>query len=189
MIMAEIAANFDISQKIKGQRIVTAYQGEFTQDLLNDLLRTIHDRLADIGVHKRTVKKVYSIIVESLENIVRHGAAISPHEVERSKIDGCYAFGKTDDQLVITVQNVIENKDREFIESKLKRINSLSKDELKAEYREGLMKGQIAEKGGAGLGFYVVRMKSCSPLDYEFKEFDDTHSYYTVQIKIDVDLV
>ena len=56
----------------------------------------------------------------------------------------------------------------EKVKSKIEKINAFDVAELKQFYMETLTDGKISSKGGAGLGFITIAMKSKNKLDYSF---------------------
>ena len=64
------------------------------------------------------------------------------------------------------------------------KINSLSKDELKAMYKEILNNDQFSNKGGGGLGLVDIARRTGQPLGYRFKEVGGDYSFFTMSIKI-----
>ena len=48
-----------------------------------------------------------------------------------------------------------------------------------------LTNGIISNKGGAGLGFITMAMKSKNKLKYLFEEINDKLSCFTVEVKVD----
>ena len=48
-----------------------------------------------------------------------------------------------------------------------------------------LTNGIISNKGGAGLGFITMAMKSKNKLNYKIEEINDRISCFTLEVKID----
>ena len=117
-------------------------------------------------------------MVEGLQNITRHQHA---DDVDIEKIEetfGIFVIQKIDDYYFITTGNVVDNVNIPPLKELLEKINSLSKDELKAFYKKVLAEGEMSDKGGAGLGLIDMARKSGNKLFYKFRKIDDTHSYF-----------
>ena len=89
------------------------------------------------------------------------------------------------DEYLITIGNLVLNANMGNIESKIIEINALDQAALKTHYMEVLTNGIISNKGGAGLGFITMAMKSKNELNYSFEEVNDKLSCFTVEVKVD----
>ncbi|MBK9591434.1 MAG: hypothetical protein IPO32_07985 [Crocinitomicaceae bacterium] len=54
-------------------KIIVSHFGEFSQDLVNSLSTGIEDTMLESGDKKGVVKRMFSILVEGLQNIRIHG--------------------------------------------------------------------------------------------------------------------
>ncbi len=151
--------------------------GVFSQDLINSIALTVEELMVSFGDDKKTIKRIFSILIEGLQNIRLHA--------ERDEHDRPLAFlflCKNQEIYKIVFGNIIQNADRELVESYLDNINGLDKESLKELYFGILSKGYLSKKGGAGLGFITMRMKSENPLAYSIEELDSERSLFTVEV-------
>lgn len=151
--------------------------GVFSQDLINSIALTVEELMVSFGDEKKTIKRIFSILIEGLQNIRLHA--------ERDEHDRPLAFlflCKNQEIYKIVFGNIIQNADRELVESYLDNINGLDKESLKELYFGILSKGYLSKKGGAGLGFITMRMKSENPLAYSIEELDSERSLFTVEV-------
>jgi len=173
----KICAEYNSSYKDK---IINRHFGEFSQDLVNTISNDIEMFMLDTGDKKGTVKRMFSILVEGLQNIRLHG--------EKGK-DGhqtsFYAIGQGTDTYKIALGNLIHSKHNNNIEARITEINKMTREEVKGLYMEVLTNGIISNKGGAGLGFITMAMKSSNNLDYFFDEINDELSCFTLIITLD----
>ena len=71
------------------------------------------------------------------------------------------------------------------LEKQIKVINSFEDEKaLKAYYLEHLENNQLSDKGGAGLGFITIGMKSGNKLNVEFKKINDQMSLFILNSTI-----
>ena len=89
-----------------------------------------------------------------------------------------------DDYYMVTTGNYIANDSIPKLEAWLKRINSLSKPELRELYKEVLDNSHFSEKGGGGLGFIDIARKSGQQLAYSFKSTASGFSFFSFKIQI-----
>ena len=88
------------------------------------------------------------------------------------------------DSYKIITGNYMFSNSVDGLKGKLDQINSMSKDELKAHYKEVLNNGEMSPKGGGGLGIIDIARKSGENLIYDFMPIDDKHSFFTLNIRI-----
>ncbi len=137
--------------------------GEFTQDYVNQISSEIEERMFEDGEKKVIIKRIFSIIVEGLQNIRLHG--------EKDKEGNQVSFFiilKNDSNYFIYLSNLVLNKNIEGIKKRIEQVNGMNKDKIKELYLSVLTNGVISNKGGAGLGFITMSMKSLNQLEYNF---------------------
>src|SRR4030043_2470015 len=52
--------------------VVIAYKGSITSDLINDVLEAVEKKLDEANEEGKTRKKLYNVLVESLQNLYHH---------------------------------------------------------------------------------------------------------------------
>jgi len=63
---------FDIYQTLSREKILLSYLGEITPDLTNSVLKSVKNEQNPYNEKLNVKKKIYNIIVESLENVYKH---------------------------------------------------------------------------------------------------------------------
>jgi hypothetical protein len=175
---SQLCAN--LFKNLSSYQLSYVYHGDFNIDLTERILSLVESSMDDEKETSKTKKKVYFIMVESLQNITRHQA-----ENNRKKLqDGFFSIHKFDEGYLVTSGNVVENKNIELLKQKLEKVNSLDADQLKQYYYDVLNLGGFSEKGGAGLGLIEMVRKSGNRLVYEFVELDEEFSYFYFQANI-----
>lgn len=110
-------------------------------------------------------------MVEAFQNAVKHGVGQAAMQLQN---DGDYC--------VITTRNLIHESDRESITKRLNEINTLTENELKSAYFEGLR--HPADGENCGLGLIFMRRKSAFPLEFNFAEMDTLRTYFYLRITL-----
>ncbi len=169
---------FDISILTKE---VLTYQGVFSMALINGFISDIRSYLASQGIEKRTIKGFHSLAVECLENVHKHG--VSTVEGEQ-KVLGDFVFGHDNKGLVFTLSNLVSPIDANRLETKLSSIKGLELADIKLKYRHELVNGSISERGGAGLGIYVMALKSNNNYEYTLNPVEDGFYDFTISFNV-----
>ena len=94
--------------------------------------------------------------------------------------------GKEKEDYIIMTGNHIDKSKVQKLKDKIDMVNNMSKEELKTKYREVLNNEEITDKGGAGLGIIDIARRSGEKLDYEFKDVDNNHSYFSLRVKVSI---
>jgi hypothetical protein len=168
----------DIHQYVSEENILLVFNGVFNQESLINLLATVQGQMKGSESHK---KKVFNIVVEMLQNIVKHGVA-------KTDIDygnpGIFFISESEVDFKITTGNLILTDQIEKLDNKLQKINSLNKKDLGKYYDEHLMNFENESDKKTGLGLIDMCLKSRNKLKYSFHKIDDKYSFFSLQTSI-----
>ncbi len=153
------------------------YRGKFNQEITDNILKLTETNLQRQEGQSIVKKRIYSIMVEGLQNITRHQDNINNIEKKEEGL-GIFVIQKVDSLYFITTGNIVENDAIPNLKSLIEKINGFNKEELKAYYKQVLSDGSLSDKGGAGLGLIDMARKSGNKLFYNFREVDSEHSYF-----------
>jgi hypothetical protein len=156
-----------------GFEIIQASKGPWVHEDVEGFAYELETVLPEKGVKKGIIKRIFSLIIEALQNIRLHGA--SDTEGEQASF---YFIAKNDEVFRIMTANIIRKDVIEKVQTRIEKINSLDRPGLKELYMDTLTDGQRSSKGGAGLGFITVAMKAKSKLDYSFEQLNDEYSKF-----------
>lgn len=173
----EIYGNYNSKS---AKKILVSHFGEFTQDLVNSISNGIEETMLELGDKKGTVKRMFSILVEGLQNVRLHG-----EKDEDGNQHSFLVIAQDEAEYLVTFGNLILNQNLAVMTERLKQINGYDEAQVKALYMEVLTNGIISNKGGAGLGFITMAMKSKNKLKYNFEEVNDKLSCFSVEVKVD----
>ncbi len=164
----------------KNYELVIAYDGVINQNTISKLESEIEEKILSYNYSKSLTKKIFFIAVELLQNLFIHGA-----EDNTKTKHNFIIIVRNEQEIVILTANLIENKNVEKVENIFKVINGFKNyDELKQYYMERLENNDLSEKGGAGLGFITIGLKSLPPLKYNFEKINDMFSYFELSVKL-----
>ncbi|QCK14394.1 SiaB family protein kinase [Mangrovivirga cuniculi] len=173
---------YDLHKTMLDHHLILVYEGEFTQEITKSVLSMAERNMDAIGEDSSIKRKVFNVMVEALQNIVKHSE--NTENNGKGRQNAIFMLGKSDSEYLITSGNACKSADVSEIKVKLEKINSLDKDGLKQLYKETIKSGSLSDKGGAGLGFVDMARKSGKPLNFDFIEIDDSHSFFSLQTLI-----
>ena len=165
--------------------VILAYKGSITSELINDILEAVEKKLEEADADSKLRKKIYNVLVESLQNLFHHIEMV--HEGIREELDpkfGVLVVVRENDLYRVTTGNFINAKRIKFLKEKIDKINSLSKDELKDMYKFILNHQRLSAKGGGGLGLVDIARKSGNKLEYEFYKYNDDYYFFNLTIRV-----
>ena len=173
---------YDLHQTMLKEQLILVYEGEFTQEITKSVLSMAERNMDSMGEESSIKRKVFNVMVECLQNIVKHADEGGPNITRRNA--AIFIIGKLEDFYSITSGNLIANEQIDGLTERLDKINSLDRDGLKALYKEIIKNSEISDKGGAGLGFVDMARKSGRPLEYSFRKVDDNSSFFSLKTTI-----
>ncbi len=172
--------------KMNQGEVLLAYKGSITAELITNVLGVVESKLDHVIDKSITKKKIYNILVESLQNLYHHVDDL-PYMVDES-MDihfGIFVISKMDESYVIRTGNFIRNDKIKKLTERLDKIKSLTRDELKELYKFVLNNQKFSDKGGGGLGLIDIARRTGGGVDYEFDNYDDDYSFFSFNITID----
>jgi hypothetical protein len=164
----------DIFENTQPSDLNYIYRGVFTQNITEAILELAERNIDEINQPVQLRRRVYFLMVESLQNITRYQAL----KLDLFDKSGVFFIQKKAERYLISTGNLIENSRIAYVADKLLLVNKLTKDELKNYYRQILKNGKFTEEGGAGLGLIEMARKSGNRLTFRFEKLNDEYSYF-----------
>jgi len=167
--------------------ILIKHIGIFNSEIIDSILLSLKDLLVENNYPILIRKRVYTLSVECLDNILKHSDI---HTVSRELYDdnpSSFILEKDDTAFYVKIGNIILNENIENVDNKLKKINSLNLDGINELYKNSLQNGEISKKGGAGLGLILMSKTTKGKILYSFDEINNKFSYFAMNLKIKID--
>ncbi len=178
----------DFRQRLAREGVVFCYSGYLTENILTSIGAAVKTKLSVETSDKRTVRGLFSLLVEQVQNVIRYSAEteiISDQEDEGQDLRyGTLTVGKRDGQYFVACSNLVQRADVSRLRDNLERLRGLDADALKALYKETLRGDAPAGSKGAGAGFIEVARRAASGFDFDFCEADDTRAYFAIRAYI-----
>jgi len=172
---------YKFHETIRPLDVKLIYEGEVNHEIMKVFTSLTEKELK--AEEFKGQKKVFNIMVESLQNISKHSDSMSGDKKDNIG-NGIFLISNNKEELTVVTGNIIKNDKKSFLNEKLTHINSLDKEELRAYYKEMLKVAKISNKGGAGLGFIDIARKTQNKLLFEFHDIDKEYSFFIISAKI-----
>lgn len=164
---------------MRKNHLVMIYEGAFNQEITKIVLALTEKKLDAEGMEVAVRKKIFNVMMESLQNICKHQYP----DTDNSRIThSIFMIGnKESKDTAIISGNVLSPEVIPVIKSRIDQINTLDRDGLKQLYKDVRINSTISEVGGAGLGFIDMARKSGNKLHYHFNEINEKLYFFTLK--------
>lgn len=169
--------SFDLENLVSDLDIrgaILYFKGNVDSEIISKALDLVEGKMLMIREAPRLRKKVYNVLVESLQNLYHH-ADLVPRGYHSARPDrfGLVVMEKLGGGYRITTCNFVASVRVKELEEKIARINRSTQEEIKELYKEILNHQEITEKGLGGLGLIDIAKKTGHRIDYRFKKYDN----------------
>lgn len=157
-------------------KIILAYRGNLTFETIEEILVQFKEKIDPFNIETLVQKRIYSILVECLENTYRHNIAIKKNQIHAPVellVSTLGAFFE------IRVGNYVNTAKVAPLTERIKEINSLDQNGLNNLYRESISKARISDKGGAGLGIIEIARNSRQKIAYEIASNEGNNTFFS----------
>ena len=157
------------------------YLGPMNFAIVDSLLIKLKNTAEYKVLNKTTSKRVYSVVVECLENICKH----SDLELTRKRNMSCHlSVGKENDRIVVHAGNPLPADEKENIISRIGHINNSDVAALKNLYESKINQAFLKDETCAGLGFIQLALKSGNKISYNLNYLAPGYLYFEIIITI-----
>lgn len=162
--------------------VILSYHGEITYDMVKSMLEMLMNKLDNITGVPKVKKKVVNVMVEMLENLVKHVSKIDETKVSNNHV--IVSVWTQNDKYHVATGNYVTNDEKQYLTKWITKINSFSQEELRTFYKQSLSDSEISDRGGAGLGFIDIARKSKQKLEFQFDSTEGDQHFFTLQVSI-----
>lgn len=161
------------------------WSGHFSSDVGKEVLSFTETKLSEEDVDSVLRRKVFSILVETLENVAKY----SPGREAEEELGMPIAMIRlTGGIYSLTTGNLILYDKVAPLKEKLDTINSCDRAGLKELFKKALVEQNINSDSTGNMGLIEMARKSGNKLVYQFDKINDQYSYYMLTIKVEESL-
>ena len=182
--------SFDVNEyysKLSAGDVLMAFKGNISGELISNVLEVVESKMDEYNESSKIRKKVYNVLVESLQNLYHHIEVLPEKMYEEFGTKfGMLVVSKLEDRYRISTGNFISQDKVDVLRNKVDKINSMGKEELKDMYKFILNHQRLSEKGGGGLGLVDIARKTGNKLEYTFEKYDDIYYFFNMDVFVDL---
>jgi len=182
----------DLRSMLHSQGVIFAYSGYVTEPVLSGVGEALKQKLTIDDADTKTLRSVFAIFVEQMQNIIRYSAEKArqpmPPASDAGALNeiryGILTIGREGNDYMVCAGNLVRQSDVPRLKERLSRIRNMSKEELKALYKEQLRADPEQGSKGAGLGFMEIARRATQPIDFDFADVDGEYSFFALKATI-----
>jgi len=169
--------------ELQDKRMIIMYEGEITHSVMKSFSSLAEEVLIREREPDDLQRKIYHVIVESLQNINHHAIRDEQNKLNAAG-RGAFILCNDESYYHIVTGNLIPLGNTAKLAEMMDRINGMNDSELFESYKKQLKDGHISEEGGAGVGFIDLRRKTGQKIEYRLEQASPQSAYYLFTIKI-----
>ena len=178
---------YDLRKTLLQSGVMFAYSGYMSEQVRLAVGETLKQKLSLEDANIKTIRSVFAVFVEQMQNVIRYSAERVPEEEDDESIDlsfGILTIGKEGEDYVLLSGNLIRREDIDRVSAKLKEIQAMDHAQLKRFYKEKLREGPDEVSQGAGIGFIEIARRASRPIEFDFATVNDRHSFFALKANI-----
>ena len=153
---------------------ILSFKGDFNQENLLSLLSILKSGMSETP----TRIKLYSVMVELLQNIVKHADNIDKTDDWKA---GIFFIRELPEGFSLLAGNYIKKEYSIELAKRIDRLNNMDYKELTKEYNKILLNTEINDSVSTGLGFIDIRRKTGNKIEFSFKEVNNDIDFFIVK--------
>lgn len=173
--------------------IIMSFSGRVSETVLFSLGDALRTQMRLDETDTRTEKRVFSVFVELVQNIIRYSADTVSVEsppveppvtppVELSS--GVISVGLDESEFFVVCANTIRMADVEVLRERLAYLATLDQEQIRAYYRQKLKEPSEAESKGASLGLIEIARRTSHPIEFDFSKINDDTAFFALKARI-----
>jgi hypothetical protein len=169
-------------QIIQKEKVLLAYKGCIDGDTVTYLVKLAEKNVASTNEKLAIRKKVISILVEAIQNIVNYFAEES---LDKSFENESFVIvAAQQNQYEVLVGNYISGHRMRALKKRIDNVNMMSAEDLQKVYLDILENPKVSITRGAGLGLIDMARRTQSKINYSFVEYDQDHVLFMMSMTV-----
>ena len=177
---------FDVHQRMRDQGVIFSFVGYVSEGILFSLGEALKQKMRLEETDANVTKRVFSIFVEQVQNIIRYSAerlhAESGTPAEMSS--GLITVGRDATHFFVVCGNSVGRAEGEDLRSRLEELARMDPDTIKSYYREKLREPPEEGSRGASIGLIEIARRSTRPIEFGLTELDGERAFFCLKAYI-----
>ncbi len=179
---------YSFKKELNQRGILFSFAGYISESVLFALGSALRRKLEVEEVDRNIVKRVFSVFVEQVQNVIRYSADRCPETetvaTAETLSSGTITVGSADQRFFVICSNVITRADRDILCENLTHLASLDADQLREYYRRKLKEPQAENAQGGSVGLIEIARRSSAPIEFDFLDLTDEKVFFCLKAYI-----
>lgn len=162
------------------ENIHMSFHGMFNQDNLYNLLLIFEEQMGKSKLPTR--KKVFNLMVEMLQNLVKHGD--NPGQQGSENSPGIFFLSSKNNKFTLTAGNYVRTDKVDNLKQHIDFANKLTSKEANKYYNKVLADFSIDKPDSPGLGIIDIKLKSNNFMEYDFVDINEDYKFFSFQVQV-----
>ncbi|SDJ90871.1 hypothetical protein SAMN05421823_101392 [Catalinimonas alkaloidigena] len=172
-------------QRMQADNVILAYRGDLSSNIISCILQLAEVRFSEMKVETLLRKRLLNVLIESLQNVFHHADCEGP---SRKYGDSVLIISRILKRYFVFTGNYIVKEKSTQLSARLDKINLMSKEELRLNYRSILANKDFSRtrnRNGAGIGILDIARRSGNKIQYEIQPIDAEYDFFSMEVCID----
>ena len=174
---------YQYKQSYDQDGIIFSFSGFISEGILFALGDVLKKQLTLETTDPNKIKRVFSVFVELMQNIIRYSAECIGNvgDVSDKLGWGIVTVGFQDEQFYVSCGNVVSEEKATRLRKHLEILQKLDEGELRSYYRGKLKEETDNLNKGSNLGLIEIARRSSAPIEFDFLGLDANKVFYCIK--------
>ena len=175
-----------IHESLQANGVIFSFTGLVSENILQSLGEALKLRLALEKADPNVVKRLFSIFVEQVQNVIRYSAErLESGPGWRSDLSaGLIMVGQEQNHFFVVCGNAIAQADVAPLRERLQHLLTMDKEQLREYYRQQLKEPSGTGSKGGDIGLVEIARRSSAPLEFDFLRLSASQSFFCLKAYI-----
>ncbi|MBF0420398.1 MAG: hypothetical protein HQL78_09565 [Magnetococcales bacterium] len=178
--------HYKLRETLEDQGALFCYSGYVNEGVLSGIGQAIKQKLSMEKIDARTIRDVFSVFVEQVQNVIRYAAEAQPDASPSTNVlsYGTLTVGRDAENFFVSCSNRMARGDVTRLQQQLSMIRELDRESLNKLYKQ-ILKGEVPTGSkGAGVGFVHIARNASKPIEFSFIEINDDYAFFSMKAMI-----
>jgi len=173
---------FELRDEFDSSGIMMCFNGPFSHSIIEEIGRAVRNHLAAANIAQQALMDVFAVYIELTQNVSNY---LTLREIIRPEaISSIITIGKSGEGYKVSSGNIVLNEDVEALCMRIDGVNSMTRDEVKSQFRKQMRQNVVPDAMGAGLGLLEIAKRSSGKMTYAVKDMDLASKFFTLSAYI-----
>lgn len=173
-----------VNREVTGNGILFSFSGFLSEELLFALGEALRKKLAMEETDAKKIKRIFSVFVEQVQNILRYSADRSTVQGMGTISSGMVTVGCENHRFFVACGNLMHREDVIQLKEKLEILQRMDPAGIKAYYLEKIKQPVAPGSLGANIGLIEIARRASEPIQFDFTDMDGDCVFYCLKVSI-----